>query len=136
MYKRMKLSYLINELLPKIDAIKNYKAFVISTNPEKDDDYLELPIKDVVLDEDGDEINIILHDDADEIEQNHEILTVDQLLVKLEAFMPKAATFHIFVSHTVIDLDEEYSTRLDVPIIGHGFSEESFSFGLFENEPK
>ena len=61
----MELSYLINELLSKIDEIRNYKAFVIRTNPEKDDDYLELPIKDIVLDEDGDELNIILHDDAD-----------------------------------------------------------------------
>ena len=131
----MELSYLLKELRPKINEMNDFKSFVIRKNPKKDDDYLELPIKDVVLDEDGDEINIIIFDDTDEIEKP-ETLSFGQLMEKLEAFMPQGSSFHIFVSHQAVDLGEDYLARLDVPIVAHGVSEESCCFGLLEQESK
>ena len=133
--KNMELSYLIKELRQRIKEIKKFKSYVIRANPEKDDDYLELPIKDVVLDEDRDEINIVLHEVAGD-DQNTETLSVGQLLDRLEAFLPIGSDFQISVSHQVIGLGEEYLVRLNVPIVAHGFSERGCSFGLLEKESK
>lgn len=132
----MNLSYLINELKIKFNDIRDYKAYVIKLNPDKNDDYLELSIKDVQLDEDADEINIFIHDRNDSLDANQETINVEQLLNKLEALMPKAADFSLFVSYPTIDLDDKYIARLDVPIVAHGFSNEKFSFGLLEQERK
>ena len=61
---KMEISYLINEIRKNIDDIKDYNVFVIRENPKLKDDFLELPIKDLEIDEDGEEINVILYDDT------------------------------------------------------------------------
>ena len=131
----MKLSYLVNELRSRINDIGHYNTFVIkelADNKAKKKKFAEIPIIDVVLDDIGEEINIIPNENVSEKAS----LTVAQLLEKLHQFMPKAADYHIFVSHPTANLDKKYAPRIDVPIVAHAFDESGCSFALIERASK
>jgi hypothetical protein len=127
----MKLSYLVNELRSRIRDIGHYNTFVIrelAGNKLKKRKSVEIPIIDVVLDDVGEEINVIPNENTPE----RTPLTVAQLLEKLHQFMPKAADYHIFVSHPTANLDKKYAPRIDVPIVAHAFDDSGCSFALIE----
>jgi hypothetical protein len=130
----MKLSYLANELRSRINDVGHYNTFVIRKLPcnKAKREFSEIPIIDVVLDDVGEEINIILNENASEKAP----LTIAQLLEKLDQFMPKGAHYHIFVSHPAKNLDQKYAARIDVPIVAHAFDESGCSFALIEKSPE
>ncbi len=125
----MEISYLINEIRKNIDGIKDYNVFVIRENPKLKDDFMELPIKDLEIDEDGEEINIILYDDTN---KQNKTINVESLLEKLEKYIPNGSSYHLFVRHPKTNLGKIYFAYLDVPVTAHGISEDGNSFGLLE----
>jgi hypothetical protein len=131
----MKLSYLVNELRSRINEIGHYNTFIIKElagNKGKKEKFAEIPIIDVVLDDVGEEINIIPNENPSEKAP----FTVAQLLEKLDQFMPKAADYHIFVSHPTANLGKKYAPRIDVPVVAHGIDESGSSFALIERSAK
>ena len=128
----MKLSYLLDEIKLQIDKIGNCGAYLIRENPEKKDDFLELPIKEVGLDSNDNEINIYAEESQTKTENPDNLLNVNQLYNILLGFMPDASDFSLFASHPIIDPESEYTFRLDVPIVAHALNESENRFGLLE----
>ena len=128
----MKLSDLLNEIKSQLDEIGSCGAFLIRENPDKKDDFLEIPIKELVLDEDDNEINIFGDDAHSENFNSDRLMNVKQLYKLLMGFMPDAANCEIYASHLTIELDSEYWARLDVPIVAYGMNESETRFGLLE----
>jgi hypothetical protein len=128
----MKLSYIVDEIESRLDQIGGCSAFLIRENPDKKDDFLEIPIKEIVLDEDGHEINILTKESYSENISTDSSINVRQLYDKLLEFMPDAANYDLFASHPSIELEDDYSARLDVPIVAYGLNESETRFGLLE----
>ena len=132
----MKLSYLINALSPEIERIGDYKIYIIGEdNDNKKEGYRELPLTDVLIDEEGEEINLISNTTINQSPEDLVPLTILMFYEKLNAFMPKCADHSIFVSHPIAELGKKYLPKIDIPIVAYGISEDGKSFALFEQEP-
>ena len=121
----MKLSYLINEISPKIMRIGDYKTYIVrKDHKNRKKGYKEIPITDVLVDEEGEEINLITNTTINQSMKDLVPLSLLVLYEKLMTLMPKCADYSIFVSHPIKELSKKYLPKIDIPIITYAISEE------------
>ena len=126
----MNLSYLIAELQSKIEEIGHYKTYILRDKESKhSDDYEEIPIKDVIVDKEGQEINLISNQNKEQSNKKLSTLILKEFYKKIEAFMPDCADYELYETQPEIEVDE-YWFRLDVPIIAYGIDDDDECIGL------
>ncbi|GAB6910112.1 hypothetical protein DESC_460172 [Desulfosarcina cetonica] len=117
----MNLEYALNQLDTNVTNLKDYSVLIIKDYDRVTQDlpFEEFHIYGVDIEDEDKEITLL----TDKNEGNCP-LKASELFEKLNKLMPKCKDHILFSGSSIVDLGEDYSGRLDSPLIALGFDNE------------
>jgi hypothetical protein len=131
----MKLKSLLKELDQTSHDISDYDSYVIIKTNENKEGFEEYPIIEIDFEDDDKEITFITSQYSEENKDFSPLKTQD-LLKHIQELKPKYLKYEIFSGSAMVDLDEEYQGRVDIPLIAVGFDKKHRKVGLVQAEQK
>ncbi len=135
----MILKELLDEIQKNFSKWQNYEVYVVRfdtklENVTDDHEIEEFAVLDINIEDEEKEINIITNEFSKASNSKLKPLTVKELANRLETFMPKHSDYSIFSGSSMVEIGNEYSVRLDTPIVSFGWSDENKRFVLLQKE--
>ena len=132
----MKLSELIEAITPEMQEASMWPVAVLTrdrTRPKSDESSIvRLPIFDVDLDHEDQEIKLLTDEDAPDQRLPTQGFTLEQLFAKLKTLLPRCANYSVFSGSAYAPLDDEYEGRYCAPLVGVARNREEEVFGFLQ----